>query len=116
MQWVEFQERAVKFERESSDFSFLVAADGGLLSFDDLGKLVLSNDGDDRAVWVHSDAGFRHVISDREITFKRKEDRCLIEHHNLSVSVNIVPGPEKLPSKYLESFLKFKTDFGFVNG
>ena len=72
MRWAEFQERSIKFERESSDFSFLVTADGGLLSFDDLGKLVLSTDGDDRAVWVHSDLGFKHVISGREISVKQK--------------------------------------------
>ena len=103
MQWVEFQERAVKFERESSDFSFLVAADGGLLSFDDLGKLVLSNDGDDRAVWVYSDLGFKHVTSGREISVKQKEGSYFIEYPSLTVSVDILRGPEKLPSEYLSS-------------
>ena len=99
----EFQESAVAFERESSKFFFLSAGDGGLLSFNDLGQLVLSNDGNDHTIWAHSDVGFTHVLSGREISAERKESPCLIEHHSLTVSVNVVWGPEKLPSEYLES-------------
>ena len=61
-----FQERAVKVERPKHHFVFLTASDGAMLGLDDLGKLALFDEADDRVIWDRTETGFEHVASARE--------------------------------------------------
>jgi len=94
----EFQERVVKFERPMRFHSLVMGRDGRFLGVGDAGGLVTSTSVDDRSVWDRDDGQVRNVVTGRTLD---------VEGDSVNVAgerLDVVHGPEKLPSEYLRSF------------
>lgn len=98
----EFQERVVKHEQPKHRFVFLVAADGSMLGVADDGSLALYDDADDRVIWDRVPGGVAHVTTATEPTAEINAARCTLHMDSNDVTFRIGPGPERLPSAYLE--------------
>ena len=96
-----FQERAVKVERPKHHFVFLTASDGAMLGLDDLGKLALFDEADDRVIWDRTETGFEHVASAREVDVEVDNATCAVPVGTEMRSFTVGHGPENLPSEYL---------------
>lgn len=98
----EFQERPVTFERPEHHYVFLIAPDGTMLGLDDGGELSLFDEADDRVIWDRAPGGMKHVAAGRIVPADIDAGLCTLPSDLDNGRFNIVHGPEKLPSEYLD--------------
>ena len=98
----EFQETPVTFKPPVHHYVLLTAPDGNMLGLDDSGKFVLLEEADDRVIWDRAPNGFKHIVTDKEISSGIDVDTCTLVVDGNDLTITVSHGPEKLPSEYLE--------------
>ena len=99
---LEGEPRIVTLERPRHHYVLLVAADGRLLGLDDGGDPALFDEAHDGVVWDRTGRGVRHAATGRNLRVDIVNDACAVPVGSDDVRLQIVRGPEKLPSEYLD--------------
>lgn len=110
-----FNPQVVRVERPARHYCYLTAPDGNWLATRDGSALHTQGYVDDQAIWRVSGSGFRHAVSDVELTASSTaiETSCQLTRAGTAVGADgalgvaatftVGHGPEKLPSEYLRS-------------
>lgn len=94
--------QVITLERPRHRYALLTAADGSMLGLDDNGDPTLFDEAGDRVIWDQATGGVKHVATGKCLGTSAGNDACTLSVGSGDVEFRISPGPERLPSEYLE--------------